>query len=248
MGWLSIFAAGLDDLNPALAVRVRARYGGSREPEMMMLSRFVKPGDTVLDVGAHRGLYTWPLLSLVGRSGFVHAFEPQPNLISYLHVAFHRRSQVVLHGEALSGSTGVDILTVPDWSGSEMLGHATLEPASGREVPVVTVELDRLGLAPSFMKIDVEGHEAGVIAGAMETLRRYHPVLLLEIDRRATGRESQRALLLDMLSELGYRAHTTNPSGQLEPFDATSLVTTVTSPPSGPFAYNFFFLPSGMIR
>jgi FkbM family methyltransferase len=243
MTYVSAAGSVLDRVNPALAVWARAHFGGSREPELTALGRFVKPGGTVVDVGAHRGLYTWHLSRLVGPSGSVHAFEPQPALLSYLHVAFYRRPQVVLHGEALSNATGTAVLRVPNRSGADVLGHATLEPASGRETKVVTVELDSLGLAPSFMKVDVEGHEAAVIAGARETIRKSRPVLLLEVDRRSAGREAQRRLLVEILAELGYGAWAITASGELQPFGTPALTTTAGQPFEGYFPYNFFFMP-----
>src|ERR1700722_18488859 len=77
--------ACLDRWAPTTGAWTRAHAGGSREPaEMSVLRQFVRKGDVVIDAGAHRGLYTWPLALLVGPSGLVIAVEPQATLAGYL--------------------------------------------------------------------------------------------------------------------------------------------------------------------
>ena len=67
--------------------------GGTYEPEQTRaFEELVKPGDTVLDVGAHVGYYTLLSSVLVGASGRVFAFEPNPRNYHYLdqHVYLNR--------------------------------------------------------------------------------------------------------------------------------------------------------------
>ena len=59
-------------------------YGEWAEPEVELLSRLVRPGDVVVDVGAHIGTETVPLAKRVGSSGHVIAFEPQKHLFHLL--------------------------------------------------------------------------------------------------------------------------------------------------------------------
>src|SRR5580658_9635447 len=134
----------LDRWAPATAARMRSRVGGSRETEMLVLERFIHRDDVVIDAGAHRGLYTWPLARLVGRGGRVIAAEPQPALATYLRRAFARQPQVVVLQKGLSDHQGTAILTVPHDQGGEMIGQATLEASEGRSMRIDTTTVDDL--------------------------------------------------------------------------------------------------------
>ena len=63
---------------------VRLKMGTSRksllerEKELGILNQFIKPGDTVLDIGANFGVYTHEFSKLVGSEGKVYSFEPIP--------------------------------------------------------------------------------------------------------------------------------------------------------------------------
>lgn len=183
----------------ALAVAKRA----AGEVELARLPEWVPPGRPAMDVGASRGVYTWFLRRLAPE---VHAVEPNPRLAARLVRAF---PDVRVHAVALSDREGTARLRVPRLGRTPAEGWATLEaradfPGLGRaeveeiEVPVTT--LDRLALADvGFLKIDVEGHEAALLHGGMETLRRCRPVILLEC---GGGPESEAGRLL---AGLGYR-------------------------------------------
>jgi predicted methyltransferase len=61
----------------------KARWRDQRA-ELSIIRDHISPGDTVCDVGAHKGTYTYWLSRWVGNSGRVLAFEPQPSLAAYL--------------------------------------------------------------------------------------------------------------------------------------------------------------------
>src|SRR5262249_22457908 len=74
---------------------------------------------------------------------------------------------------------------------------------SGGGEPVAVVSIDSLQLpACQFVKIDVEGHEQAVIAGAAATITRFQPVLYVENDRRQQSRD-----LIRQIGELGHTAY-----------------------------------------
>ncbi len=138
---------------------------------------FVQPGDLVFDVGAHLGDRTAAFQSLGAR---VVAFEPQPALATWLARIVGRRDGVTLRREAVGARPGTATLAVArrhptvstladDWRRRVPVnnpGFRDVEWDGEVEVPVTT--LDRL-LAeygvPSFVKVDVEGFEAEVLAG-----------------------------------------------------------------------------------
>src|SRR5690606_16810330 len=90
----------------------------------------------------------------------------------------------------------LDLSVVQNFGG---LGHTSW--GQGDRVPRVT--LDGLGLdACHFIKIDVEGMEAAVLAGAQATIMRYRPAMYIENDRA-----DQSANLITRLKKLGYRMY-----------------------------------------
>jgi len=198
----------VDRLPASVAIPLRARFG-RQDPEIRILKRFVKPGDTVVDVGAHRGAYTWHLSRLAGSTGHVYAFEPQPELVERLRS--WNGTNVVVHAVGLSDHAGSANLTIPVWGNTSMLGHATLESAEAvedaRHLEVRTKMLDEFDLSPTLIKVDVEGHEVSVLRGGDHTVSSSRPVLLLEIDYRHQGENDNRQKLIVWLKERDYVAH-----------------------------------------
>jgi len=146
----------------------------------------VEPSRLGLDIGGSWGLFA---AALAGRVLELHVFEPNPEKARFLEASLGRRARI--HAIALSDEAGEVELHIPDQSSA----LATIEASNsvrtmpGRRVKVARQRLDSLDLAPSlgpvgFVKLDVEGHEAAVLAGAEGLLRRDHPALLIEIEER----------------------------------------------------------------
>lgn len=135
----------------------------------------------VLDIGASTGSFT--LLARFHPMRVV-AFEPAPEVceILYENVRLNGlEGQVEIHSIALSSADGTSILKIPldEHTGLSCLGTPT-RFKKWRAVEVVTRRLDSLGLAPDFIKLDVEGWELEVVKGARETLSRTRPPILME--------------------------------------------------------------------
>jgi FkbM family methyltransferase len=153
--------------------------------------RLLRPGDTVLDVGSNYGLVAIVAGRLVGPTGLVHAFEPQPRLAEMIRSSKEANGlgQVNVHTVALSESDGTLDLFVPiHHSGGSSLGGA--QGSDHEKIPVevrrASEYLEHLGVAAvRLMKIDVEGHEAQVFRGASEFFESHPPdvVLFESMDR-----------------------------------------------------------------
>lgn len=158
------------------------RWRGRLEPELDLLPELVAGDRRAIDVGANLGDYTYALARLAPR---VEAFEPLPRCAAVIEAA--RLPGVRVHRVALSDREGRRTLHVPVREGHADTGRASfLDPGGTTEhtrVPVRTLDsygFDDVGL----IKIDVEGHESAVLAGAAETLRTCMPVLIVEIEQR----------------------------------------------------------------
>jgi len=192
--------------------------------EIEFLARHVRAGDTVVDVGAHKGGFLYWLRHHVTATGRVCAFEPQPSLAQYLRevVAMQGWDNVEVESAGVSSLGGSMELFVPGAKGTASPG-ASLSPADLDEphhtlsVPVIALDdyLERRGSPRlAFIKCDVEGHERAVFQGARRLLERDHPVLLFECEQRHLPGSSPSAVF-DDLRALGYRGYLFHSSGLL---------------------------------
>lgn len=178
------------DLLPRrLQVPAKYWFGAARgalEPEMGLLGRLVTGNDHVVDVGGNRGIYAYKLWKL---GCVVEVFEPNPICCAVLDAWRRGKPTVHLHPVALSSTSGTASLHIPlDSAGVEHDASASLEDqafAASREQCVETRMLDDYGYQDlALIKIDVEGHEGSVLAGAKRTLAYCRPALLVEIEQR----------------------------------------------------------------
>ena len=174
----------------------KARRHNERAEIAAMLD-LLRPGDTVLDIGAHKGSYLYWLRQAVGAQGRVLAFEPQPLLAAYLHevVAAMGWKNVTVENQGISDRHGTLALHIPGAAGAVSPGatfEANVSPgAAGRTCEVGVTTLDDLFPAgskpPAFIKCDVEGHELAVFRGGERLLRGSRPTLLFECEARHLG-------------------------------------------------------------
>ncbi|HEX5108651.1 MAG TPA: FkbM family methyltransferase [Vicinamibacterales bacterium] len=173
---------------------------GNFEPnELTWLSGVLTEGMTVLDVGAHMGLYSMFASKLVGESGTVVAMEPSRREFQRLvfQVGLNELGNVRCLNEAASDVNGEATLKIAaEWnSGHNTLGEFTsssVEALGEERVRTKTIDtlvsaerLERLDV----IKIDAEGHEAKVLCGATETLTRFRPRILIEVFGEALVRQ-----------------------------------------------------------
>lgn len=150
-----------------------------------LIDQIVRPGDTVLDIGANLGIVAIPLATLVGPTGRVHAFEPNPALVDLLTESLQRNQieNVELHRFALGREPGV----LPLHLHESNAGRGTLLVGTMQSSRQVDVEIRRLddvveqaSIGPvRLVKIDVEGFEAEVFLGARRWLGSTPPDTIL---------------------------------------------------------------------
>lgn len=162
-------------------------YGDYSLEERTFLEMLVKPGDIVCQVGANIGSLTIPLSRAVGDDGAVIALEPQPvifrTLVANLALGNHWNT-LAIHAAA-GAKSGKAAMPAVDYTRPGNFGGLGLsaEPTD-LVVPLTTVDhvmADRPACA--LLHIDAEGHELDVLAGAVNTIRRYRPLIYLEVDR-----------------------------------------------------------------
>jgi len=190
----------------------RQAYLGCFEPEeTAWVRRLLRPGMTFLDVGANVGYFTLLASSLVGATGRVVAVEPSPSAFAALARATADLGNVSAVPVGLSDSSGTLALYVPPEAHGN---HApTMIATPGwQEVRVEVLTLDELtarhGLERiDLLKLDVEGHEARILGGAVRALseRRIGAVLCEFNDYWLRQAGSSPAEVWRMLSDHGFR-------------------------------------------
>ena len=179
-------------------------YGEYCEDEILLFEQFLKPGMVVLDVGANIGCHTVYFSKKVGKAGAVVAFEPQRIVFQTLcgNVALNSLVNVVCKPAAAGDAPGTIFVPPLDFTKENNFGGLGLGGfSSGEPVEVITIDSLQLPLC-HFMKIDVEGMERTVLAGAKQTIARFRPALYVENDRQDRSAE-----LVRYLDELGYRMY-----------------------------------------
>jgi FkbM family methyltransferase len=165
-----------------------------------LVDRVVKPGDTVLDIGANIGLVTLRLAKRVGPTGTVHAFEPSPSIAARLRASLLVNSinNVRVHELALGDETGTLPITIP--AGNAGMASMIAGRVIGETHQVPVKRLDDMDVGPiAFIKMDVEGFEEKVLRGFSGTLKRCPPrVILFE-------QNDAREAPIELLIRHGYR-------------------------------------------
>jgi FkbM family methyltransferase len=183
--------------------------------EMKFVKRLLRREMTVVDVGAHHGIYTLLASKRVGSQGQVVAIEPSPRECARLkrHLRLNRASNVELIVCAAGEDPGeADLYVVDgfnDWCNS-LRPPATAEPVKTVRVQVRRLDdiLSELDIAKvDFMKLDAEGAELSVLYGALKLLnRKDRPAMLVEVQDVRTRRWDYAAReILQFLIRMDYQ-------------------------------------------
>ena len=172
----------------------RTKNGEMSMPDYeALLERFylsiLSPGNTAIDVGAHTGRHTLPMLRAVAPDGKVHAFEPLPD-------ARRQLEQDVLADPVRTRLATISSCALSDHEGTEefvcavdLPGYSGLRtriydyPTRIERIPVRVSTLDhtfRDASAIDYIKIDAEGGELAILRGATSVIDRFSPVVTFE--------------------------------------------------------------------
>ncbi len=190
---------------PGLRKRVKQDDVG----HALVIRALLGPGDDAVDGGAHTGEIT-TLRRESAPQGRGLAVEPLPHLAAGLRQQFP--TGVIVEERALTDEAPGEITFhhVRDLPGFS--GLRPRETPVESEVELLTVQTERLddlverhGLAPKLIKIDVEGAELGVLRGARRTIAAHQPAFLIEHGTAAQEYGESLVSFYDLAEELGLR-------------------------------------------
>jgi len=219
----------------------------STEHDLAVVKQLVRRGECVIDVGANFGLYTVFLARSVGEEGQVYSFEPIPLTFKILsrNIKHFELNNVEVYNFGLSNAAGQQSMQIPkSGGGGENFYRANIvrdQATSNRTdlVPVNLMILDsllsNLRKPISFIKIDVEGHEAEVLMGSSEVIDAFKPALQVEISGSPEAFGSSAHGIFQRLREQGYTAYS---------FDGVKLKQWA----AGDRSVNYFFLADSHTR
>jgi len=179
-------------------------YGEFSEGKVRMFDQILKPGMVAVDVGANIGCHTVFMAQKVSPGGAVFAYEPQRVVHQMLcaNLALNALTNVKATHAAAGAEAGEIIVPNIEYGAGGNIGGVELGSHTEGET-VAVVPIDQLQLSVCHLiKVDVEGMENDVIAGAAATIGRCRPFLYVENDRR--DRSSQ---LIKRLFGLDYRLY-----------------------------------------
>nr|WP_166180529.1 FkbM family methyltransferase [Altererythrobacter segetis] len=179
-------------------------------PTQLLLQQELRDGDLFVDVGANEGMITLLGSRLVGDTGKVMSFEPNPVPREILQRNLRRNgiTNVELHACGLGDEDGELQLFVPCANSGEgsFTAPATASEGHSSPCPVRIGDSILQGRAPKLIKIDVEGFEAHVLLGLRRTLERVRPMIVMEMIARHLARDGQEPFnLCSWLEGLGYQ-------------------------------------------
>ncbi|MES2567514.1 MAG: FkbM family methyltransferase [Bacteroidota bacterium] len=140
--------------------------------EISLMKKYIKKGDSVLDIGANIGFYAEILSDIVGEKGIVHCFEP--DTVNFKHLQKRSKSlpNVTTNNKAVSEKT--EVLKI--YTSKQLnVDHRTYKPDHyDQEIDIEAISIDEyLGANAqvNFIKMDIQGFEMSAVKGMTQTLK-----------------------------------------------------------------------------
>jgi FkbM family methyltransferase len=147
--------------------------------EFSIISELIKPGDTVVDIGANIGVYTRRLAKLTGNSGEVYAFEPDPRNFLFLSRFARNTPAIKAFNAAVSDREGTIDLYFSGDMNTDHRTYPTTERRTKRQVISHSLDSYLNGKTVDFIKMDIQGFEYMALKGMRNTLSSSPQLIIL---------------------------------------------------------------------
>lgn len=225
------------------------------EKELLVLYFLLKDDHVAIDIGANNGAYCY-FFKEIKNSKRVLAFEPLPNLYKKLKIWF---KNIELFNLALSNKKEIAKIHIPIindklYESRAKLDNLKEENETGfKKIEVHVDTLDNICVEQKLnqldiIKIDIEGHELKAIEGALNTIKKFNPYLLVEIESRHHNHSIIEPI--NYICSLNYQAFFFNFNiKKLEPFSQYNVVEMQNNKNKNTFNYinNILFFPTDRV-
>jgi len=168
------------------------QYSAHTRNELAMIKTLISPGDNIVDIGAHIGTFSIPFSLFNKAQGKVFAFEANPenyNLLRMNIVENDVSSSVIPHLSVVSNTDSKYRMFLPEGGNSGMYTFIPGEDNSTVRRCVTNIDTwhnqNYKDVKIHFIKIDVEGAEVSVLESCQNLIRKYRPILYIEINEFA---------------------------------------------------------------
>ena len=181
---------------------------------ILFLKEQIKPGMTVIDIGAHLGLMSVICAQLTGKTGKVYGFEPTSATFAVLTevIRLNGKQDVIFpQNKAVSNFIGELDFFIDNNEGSNAnsLVSRSDKKRSTRKMDVITLDAFVTGQAIGqldLVKIDAEGSELDVLLGSRKSLEQFRPRMILALHPDLIRNNGQSlAAIYDLLIKLNYQ-------------------------------------------
>jgi FkbM family methyltransferase len=243
-----LFSLGEKRYLRLLATSFQALYKTGRlgvdYQDIYFLKNLIRPGDYCIDIGAHLGYFTFEMSRLAGNNGHVYAIEPMSKFFNTLeHITAYRKlKNITLYQYAMGADTEFVEMGIPRLNNVKKYAYARVKSTHNyleyiESEQVKNVQGDQLftGIKKlDFIKCDVEGLELPVFESFLETISKFRPVILCELEDAR-----KRKTLLDLLSPHSYAIYYLE-NKKLRALSIDSRV--------APVSHNHYFLPANRLQ
>lgn len=189
-------------------------FFGFSDTSQKILFALCKPGDTIIDIGTNIGFSLMNMAKISGAHGLVLGFEPDPLNFTRLlkNIAMNKFTNIKVTPIGLGDKPGkykLENIVEFNSAGKRIAPEGAVSSSDFAEVEINTLDnflnADASVNKVDLIKIDVEGFEFNVLKGAMNTIRKYSPVLYIELDDNNLKQQSASAKeLIHLLAANGY--------------------------------------------
>jgi len=193
-------------VNPMTYIGCSIYNRGIYEPKTSkIIKNFLSEGMTSIDIGASNGVHSLRMAKCVGETGKVYAFEPSRERFDYLmkNININNVRNIIAENKGISNEHSFQNIKE---TGFVRMDNKKHDPVFNRaEIVTLDAYVKKNNLKDvDFIKIDTDGWEYKIISGAEEVLKKYKPVIIMEMRGMFFGNKTVEDLVL-FLSNLGYR-------------------------------------------
>ncbi len=213
------FGQGLHKTINGVSVKLPAKYiryfpSNYEKENFAFLKSCCGEGATILDIGAHIGLFSVVAAKIAGEYGKIFSFEPAPTTVPVLNQTIRINelgNMINPVNQAMGKEVGKITFYISEGeadNSNSLVAYKQDRKLNGVEVEVNTIDnfvMSKKLSKVNFIKIDVEGAEYDAICGGMQVLKKYKPNVILAIHPEPIKKKGDKLEdIYDLLEQLRY--------------------------------------------